>query len=154
MVELIILGAAASIGIGYVKVRRFVRERLRFVDAVQEPAAPFAVGAVAALAAAPLVWLLPVVGAGTALVFGTGLAPRARYGQLLAALFAFEGRAADRTEYLVYGFKRGTFWPFVPSGKGQERDNAEEMRLKNELEGELPIEPELERWFPLWGIPV
>lgn len=73
MIELVLLGAAAGIGVGYVKVRRFVRERLRFVDAVQEPAAPFAVGAVAALAAAPVVWLLPVVGAGTALVFGAGM---------------------------------------------------------------------------------
>lgn len=73
MVELVILGVAAGIGVGYVKVRRFVRNRLRFVDAVQTPAAPFAVGAVAALAAAPLVWLLPVVGAGTALVFGAGM---------------------------------------------------------------------------------
>lgn len=82
------------------------------------------------------------------------LSARGFGGQLLAALFAFEGRAAERTEYLVYGFKRGTFWPFVPTGKEQERDNAEEMRLKNELEGELPIEPELERWLGLFDAPL
>ena len=35
--------------------------------------------------------------------------------QLLAALFPFDGR--ERREYLVYGFKRGTFWPFVPTGR-------------------------------------
>lgn len=73
MIELVLLGAAAGIGAGYLKVRRFVRERLKFVDAVQTTAAPYAVGAVAALAAAPVVWLLPVVGAGTALVFGAGM---------------------------------------------------------------------------------
>ncbi len=72
--------------------------------------------------------------------------------QLLAALFAFERDA--RRKYLVYGYKRGTFWPFVPTGEGQERDNAEEIRLKNELERELPIEPELERWLGLFDAPL
>ncbi len=73
-------------------------------------------------------------------------------GQLLAALFLFDGR--ERRINLVYGYKRGTFWPFVPTGEGQERDNAEELRLKNELEGELPIEPELERWLGLFDAPI
>jgi PspAB-like protein len=72
--------------------------------------------------------------------------------QLLAAVFAFEG--GERPTYLVYGYKRGTFWPFVPTGREQERDNAEEIRLKNELEGELPIEPELERWLGLFDAPL
>jgi hypothetical protein len=72
--------------------------------------------------------------------------------QLLAALFAFEG--ADRRVYLVYGFKRGAFWPFVPTGEGQERDNAEELRLRNELEEELPIEPDLTRWLGLFDAPL
>ena len=73
-------------------------------------------------------------------------------GQLLAALFAFEG--GERSTYLVYGYKRGTFWPFVPTGHEQERDNAEEIRLKNELESELPIEPELDRWLGLFNAPL
>ena len=72
--------------------------------------------------------------------------------QLLAALFAFDGR--QRRVNLVYGFKRGTFWPFIPVGSGKERDNAEELRLKSELEGELPIEPELERWLGLFDAPL
>jgi hypothetical protein len=72
--------------------------------------------------------------------------------QLLAAEFAFEG--ADRRVYLIYGYKTGTFWPFIPTGKDQERDNAEELRLKNELGEELPIEPQLERWFGLFGAPL
>ena len=73
-------------------------------------------------------------------------------GQLLAALFAFEG--AERPVHLIYGFKRGTFWPFVPTGKEQERDNPEELRLKNELESELPIEPDLSRWLGLFDAPL
>ena len=72
--------------------------------------------------------------------------------QVLAALFRFHGR--ERPTYLVYGYKRGTFWPFVPTGDGQKRDNAEELRLKNELEGELPIEPQLERWLGLFDAPL
>jgi PspA associated protein B len=73
-------------------------------------------------------------------------------GQLLAALFLFEG--GERPIYLIYGYKRGTFWPFVPIGEEQERDNAEEIRLKNELESELPIEPDLTRWLGLFDAPV
>jgi hypothetical protein len=73
-------------------------------------------------------------------------------GQLLAALFAFEG--GEQPVYLIYGFKRGTFWPFVPTGKEQERDNAEELRLKSELESELPIEPDLTRWLGLFDAPL
>ena len=72
--------------------------------------------------------------------------------QLLAADFAFEG--PDGRTYLIYGYKTGTFWPFIPTGKDQDRDNAEELRLKNELDGELPIEPQLERWFGLFGAPL
>jgi PspAB-like protein len=73
-------------------------------------------------------------------------------GQLLAALFPFEG--AEKPVNLIYGFKNGTFWPFVPSGEDQERDNAQEMRLKNELEKELPIEPDLTRWLALFNAPL
>ncbi len=74
--------------------------------------------------------------------------------QLLAALFAFEGRDREGPTYLIYGFKRGAFWPFVPTGEGQERNNAEELRLRNELQGELPIEPDLTRWLGLFDAPL
>ena len=72
-------------------------------------------------------------------------------GQLLAAVFVFEG--GSNPVNLIYGYKRGTFWPFIPTGKDQERDNAEEIRLKNELEGELPIEQDLTRWLALFDAP-
>jgi hypothetical protein len=55
---------------------------------------------------------------------------------------------------LIYGFKRGAFWPFVPTGEGQRRDNAYELRLKNELERELPIEQDLSRWLGLFDAPL
>jgi uncharacterized membrane protein YgcG len=35
-----------------------------------------------------------------------------------------------------------------------ERSTERELQLKAQIGSELPIEPELERWFPLWGIPI
>ncbi len=35
-----------------------------------------------------------------------------------------------------------------------ERATERELQLKAQMAAELPIEPELERWFPLWGIPI
>ncbi len=71
---IISLGAAAASGIaGYVGSKDFARKKLRFVDAVHSPAAPWIAGGAAALLAAPVVWLLPIVGAGTAIIFGAGV---------------------------------------------------------------------------------
>ncbi len=72
--------------------------------------------------------------------------------QLLASIFRFEGGA--HPAYFVYGYKRGAFWPFVPSGKEKERDNAKELELKAKLEGELPVEQDLSRWLALFDAPV
>jgi hypothetical protein len=72
--------------------------------------------------------------------------------QLLAAVFRFDG--GQHPVYFVYGYKRGAFWPFVPTGKDQERDNAEELELKAKLERELPIEHDLSRWFGLFDAPL
>jgi hypothetical protein len=74
--------------------------------------------------------------------------------QVLAALFPFDGKFKEGRAYWVYGFKQGAFWPFVPTGEGQERDNPEELELKAKLEEELPIEQDLTRWFGLFGAPV
>ena len=61
---------------------------------------------------------------------------------------------AGKPVYWIYNYKRGAFYPFVPAGGGQQRDSERELRLKAQIGAELPIEPELERWFPLWGIPI
>src|SRR5574341_1359351 len=74
MLEIVMLAAGGiATLIGYARTRQYVRRRLRFVDAVQKPATPVAAGVVAALVAAPVVWLLPVLGTGTAVVFGAGV---------------------------------------------------------------------------------
>ena len=80
------------------------------------------------------------------------LASRGFGEQLLAAAFRFEG--GKLPVVWIYGYKRGAFWPFVPTGEGQERDNAEELELKAKLEKELPIEPDLSRWFGLFDAPL
>ena len=56
--------------------------------------------------------------------------------------------------YWIYNYKRGAFYPFVPARGDQQRDNERELVLKAQIGAELPVEPELERWFPLWGIPI
>jgi hypothetical protein len=71
--------------------------------------------------------------------------------RLLACVFAFE--EDGKPLYLIYNFKRGAFYPFVPSGDKQ-RDSERELRLKAQLATELPLEDDLTRWFPLWEIPL
>ncbi len=75
------------------------------------------------------------------------------YGErVLCAVFAFED-SRQRPLYWIYNYKRGSFYPFAPSG-AQDRDNERELVLKAQLANELPVEAELERWFPRWGIPI
>src|ERR1051325_8699784 len=91
---------------------------------------------------------------GTAHLIAQELQDRGFGGQLLAAVFPFEGKFKEGRAYWIYGFKGGAFWPFVPTGKGQERDNAEEMELKAKLDPELPTEQDLTRWFGLFDAPL
>ncbi len=74
--------------------------------------------------------------------------------RLLCAVFAFaDGKG--RPVYFIYNYKRGFWYPFVPDpDQSQQRLTERELQLKAQMQGELPIEPELERWFPLWGIPI
>lgn len=55
--------------------------------------------------------------------------------------------------FLVYLFKRGTFYPFIPDGH-EHRDTEQELKLKSLVSGDLTIESDLDRWFPLWELPV
>ena len=72
--------------------------------------------------------------------------------QLLSAVFRYN-TSDGQPSYWFYNYKRGTFYPFVPLGRSKERDNALELRLSSAMEHELPIEKELERWYPMWDIP-
>jgi hypothetical protein len=79
---------------------------------------------------------------------------------LLCSLASFTD--GSRTFGLVYLFKRGTFYPFAPAvdtGRAldgsapQRRDNLLEMQLRDLLADDLRIEPEVARWFAVWGAP-
>lgn len=70
---------------------------------------------------------------------------------LLCTVITFED-PAGRHVGLVYLYKQGTFYPFVPTGP-QQRDNLTEIQVRDALRGELPIEPELSRWLAIWGAP-
>lgn len=73
--------------------------------------------------------------------------------QLLCSLAGFDDGAGRRLA-LVYLYKRGTFYPFAPlPGEDRRRDNALEIRVKAALAGDLRVEQDLNRWFPVWGAP-
>lgn len=63
----ITLGAA---WFGYGTARRFVRERLRYVEGALTGGAAIAAGIGAFVVAYPIAWLLPLVTGGTAIAFG------------------------------------------------------------------------------------
>jgi PspAB-like protein len=74
--------------------------------------------------------------------------------RLLCAVFAFADAKGQRI-YFIYNYKRGAWYPFVPApGDAQERSVERELQLKAQVGSELPLEGEIERWFPLWGIPI
>ena len=73
--------------------------------------------------------------------------------RVLAAVFAFED-AEGKPMYFIYNYKRGTWYPFVPAPGDKQRNTERELQIKAATGPELPFEPELERWFPLWGIPI
>ena len=81
MVALIAAGVAGAAGIlGHTKARSFVGRRLRFTSLVEKPALGVVAGVAAAVVAAPVVAFIPVIGAGTALVFGAGVGTGAALG--------------------------------------------------------------------------
>lgn len=67
--------------------------------------------------------------------------------RLLAALFAFERETT--AAYWVYSFRRGSYYPFVPTGN-RERDQRLEFKLETMLDGELEVEADTAYWYPMW----
>jgi hypothetical protein len=84
--------------------------------------------------------------------------------QILCAIYRYdsepEARAAvsqgisdgGKAVYWIYNFKQGTYYPFIPL-PGKQRDSPFEFRLRADMEKEMPIEKNVEKWYPLWGIP-
>ncbi|MER7249695.1 hypothetical protein [Kribbella sp. NPDC000426] len=69
---------------------------------------------------------------------------------LLCTLVAFSN--GTQSVGLVYLYKRGTWYPFVPAGADR-RDNATELQLKSVIGADLNFEQDLSRWFPIYGAP-
>ena len=72
-----LLGFAITLGVtllGYWQARQFTQNKLRYVDGVHRAIVPVMVGLAAAVIAAPITWILPLVGTGTAILFGGGVA--------------------------------------------------------------------------------
>jgi hypothetical protein len=72
--------------------------------------------------------------------------------QLLCSVFGFTMERRSDPVYLVYLYKRGTFYPFAPLA-GDKRDNEVELQLRGVLTESLPLEADLSSWFPVWGVP-
>jgi hypothetical protein len=79
---------------------------------------------------------------------------------LLCSLVTFTD--GSRTAGLVYLYKQGTFYPFVPAestgttidGKPiNKRDNLLEIQLRDLLKDDLKMEADTSRWFAVWGAP-
>ena len=71
--------------------------------------------------------------------------------QLLCTLVAFKDEQ-ERRLALIYLYKRGSFYPFAPLS-GERRNNALELEIKGVIGDDLKWEPDLARWFPVWGAP-
>ena len=81
------------------------------------------------------------------------LAERSYANQLLCSAFAFTNPGRPLPLLLVYLYKRGTFYPFAPTSATQ-RDTELELSTRAALGSDLPVETDLERWFPLWDNPL
>ena len=71
MLELLIAGFAGVYG--HLKSRKFVGQRLRYTTIVEKPALGLWAGVGATVIAAPIVAVLPIVGAATAIMIGAGV---------------------------------------------------------------------------------
>src|SRR3954453_791502 len=68
--------------------------------------------------------------------------------RVLAAVFPFRDESGQAVDF-THNLKRGTYNPFGPKAQSpQAPDNERELRLKAQLERDLPFEQDLGRWFP------
>ena len=66
---------------------------------------------------------------------------------ILACIFEFIN---SRKVYLIY--RNDKFYPFIPDRRF--RDVDDELRVSAILKDELPIEEDMEKWYPIWNMPI
>lgn len=77
---LVSIGISLAVtGFGFAVARRYVRDRLKFVDAIHTMKAPVIAGLVGWAVFMPLT-MLPLIGVGTAIIFGLSVALGVRAG--------------------------------------------------------------------------
>jgi hypothetical protein len=67
--------------------------------------------------------------------------------RLLAAVMPFQ--KDNEKAYIIYSFRRGKFYPFIPKGTS-ERYRKEEERMAGIIKDEIDIESERKYWYPMW----
>ena len=84
--------------------------------------------------------------------------------QILCTIYRFDSESVGLTAYSeektgrlksvywIYNFKQGNYYPFIPLSDKQ-RDSPFEFRLRSDMERELSIGTNIEKWYPLWEIP-
>lgn len=83
------------------------------------------------------------------LQFGASAMESVEYSsRLLAAVLPFKNDENDYI-YVIYSFRRGSFYPFAPQGL-DERDSKIERRLSTIIEDEIDVEDDRSYWYPLW----
>ncbi|MEM2855772.1 MAG: hypothetical protein QW416_01540 [Candidatus Nitrosocaldaceae archaeon] len=68
---------------------------------------------------------------------------------ILAAVFEFLNK---KRVYLIFRFNEKKFYPFVLINN--KRDISEEMRIYTLIKNELPMIDDMERWYPMWNMPL
>jgi hypothetical protein len=77
---------------------------------------------------------------------------------LLCSVVCFRRNEGPQRLFLVHSPGAGTFYPFAPRppdvpDEGRRRNNLVETQARDALTGELPMEPDTARWFPIWDAP-
>lgn len=74
--------------------------------------------------------------------------------QLLAAVFPFKSKRG-KTVNLIFNYKNGGFYPFVPKdATDQQRDTEYELELAPKLADYIVVDDKKANWYPMWDMPV
>jgi hypothetical protein len=75
--------------------------------------------------------------------------------KLLATVFEFSNTSDNlcSIQYLIYNYRRNSFYPFIPLGQ-KNRDTEQEMKILSAVDQELRLEKDMTNWYPLWDLPL